>query len=60
MGYVSDYNGAKHAGVHALLVRRPGSDGKGEWKEPDENLTDVEIVKHLSEVVAWIAGTNRL
>ncbi|KAF8503097.1 HAD hydrolase subfamily IA REG-2-like protein [Gautieria morchelliformis] len=53
-----DYKGARHAGVHALLVRRPGPDGNGEHKETDEVLTDVEIVRNLSEVVAWISQMN--
>lgn len=45
--------------MHALLVRRLGPDGEGEQKEADENLTGVEIVKNLSEVVAWIRWINR-
>lgn len=46
-----DYLGASNAGISALLVRRPGTEGEGEHKEPGEDLTGVSVVHSLSEVV---------
>ena len=33
------------------MVRRPGVDGEGEHKEPEEDLSGVSVVHGLSEVV---------
>lgn len=46
-----DYVGASNVGIRALLVRRPGPEGEGEHKEPGEDLTDISVVRSLSEVV---------
>ena len=46
-----DYIGASNAGIRALLLRRPGAEGEGEHKEAGEDLTDVSVVRSLSEVV---------
>lgn len=46
-----DYIGATNAGMRALLVRRRGTEGLGEHKEPGEDLTGVSVVHSLSEVV---------
>jgi len=40
-----------NAGIRALLVRRPGTEGEGEHKEPDEDLSGISVVSGLSEVV---------
>jgi len=37
--------------MRALLVRRRGTEGLGEHKEPGEDLTGVSVVHSLSEVV---------
>lgn len=50
----SDYYGAKACGLSALLVRRSGPDGEAERKESDEDLTGVEVVRSLREVVEWV------
>ncbi|KAI0081274.1 HAD hydrolase subfamily IA REG-2-like protein [Panus rudis PR-1116 ss-1] len=47
----ADYWGAKKAGICALLIRRHGAEGEEEHKEPDEDLTGVEVVHSLQEVV---------
>lgn len=56
----SDYFGAKKSGFFALLVRRPGPDGEGEHKEPDEDLSEVEVVSSLQQVVNWVKAKNAL
>ncbi|KAI0633338.1 HAD hydrolase subfamily IA REG-2-like protein [Trametes polyzona] len=53
-----DYFGARSSGFHALLLRRPGPEGEEERKEPDEDLTGVEVVPGLSHVVEWIQRRN--
>lgn len=58
VGYSSDYHGAQAAGMHALLLRRPGREGKGEHKEEGEVLTNVEVVNGLQDVVHWVAHRN--
>jgi len=54
-----DYNGANRAGIHAFLLRRPGQEGEGERKEPNEDLYNVRTVKGLEDVVQWILDRNR-
>ena len=51
--FSSDYHGASKAGVHALLLRRPGPDGEGEQKEEGEDLTGIKVIRGLREVVEW-------
>ncbi|KAJ3553103.1 hypothetical protein NM688_g3796 [Phlebia brevispora] len=55
----ADYYGAKAFGVSALLLRRPGPDGEGEMKEEDEDLTTVDVVPSLLQVVEWVKERNR-
>jgi len=55
-----DYHGARAAGINALLLRRPGLEGKGERKEEGEDLTGVEVVTGLQGVVEWVKCRNRL
>ncbi|KAI0829620.1 HAD hydrolase subfamily IA REG-2-like protein [Trametes gibbosa] len=55
-----DYRGATAAGLHALLLRRPGPDGEEEHKEAGEDLTGVEVVPGLSAVVDWVRKQNAL
>lgn len=50
-GPCSDYNGAKNAGLRALLLRRPGPEGEEAHKEEGEDLTDVRTIESLSEVI---------
>jgi len=52
--YYSDYYGAMAAGLHALLLRRPGLLGAEEWKTPNEDLSGIPIVSHLGDVVTWV------
>lgn len=54
----SDYHGARAAGIHALLLRRPGPEGEGERKEEGEDLAGVEVVNGLQDVVQWVASRN--
>ena len=53
-----DYVGASNAGITALLVRRPGSEGDGENKEPGEDLAGVSVIRSLSEVVDQVLGSR--
>ncbi|OSD03963.1 HAD hydrolase subfamily IA REG-2-like protein [Trametes coccinea BRFM310] len=53
-----DYHGAKACGFEALLVRRPGPEGEEERKEPGEDLTNVQVVPSLSQVVDWVQQRN--
>ena len=54
----SDYYGAKACGLSALLVRRAGPDGESEMKEPDEDLSDVQVVQSLTDVAEWVKREN--
>ena len=53
-----DYRGAKACGLSALLIRRPGPEGEAEMKEPNEDLTGVEVVPSLLDVVEWVKLKN--
>jgi len=53
-----DYHGAKASGLAALLLRRPGLDGDGELKESGEDLSGVEVVPDLLDVVQWVLRRN--
>lgn len=55
-----DYYGARNCGISALLLRRPGPDGESEAKELDENLTGVEVVPNLLDVVGWVQAMNNI
>ncbi|KAI0063559.1 HAD-like protein [Artomyces pyxidatus] len=55
---VGDYEGAQNAGMHTLLLRRPGPEGEGERKEEGENLSGVRVVKGLDGVVEWVRDRN--
>jgi len=55
---VADYHGAKASGLAALLLRRPGPDGDGELKESGEDLSGVEVVPNLLDVVQWVLRRN--
>lgn len=50
-----DFHGAKKARFEARLLRRPGPDGEQERKEPDEDLTTVEVIRGLGEVLNIVA-----
>lgn len=54
----SDYHGARGAGLHALLLRRPGGAGSGAHVAPEEDLAGVRVVRGLWEVVEWVRGRN--
>ncbi|KAF8513027.1 HAD hydrolase subfamily IA REG-2-like protein [Hysterangium stoloniferum] len=49
-----DYHGARQAGLHALLLRRPGPERVGEQREADEDLSNIQTVQSLSDVVTWM------
>ena len=53
-----DYYGAKACGLSALLLRRPGPDGEAEMKEDGEDLSQVDVVPNLLEVVEWVKRKN--
>ncbi|KAG1716631.1 hypothetical protein ID866_509 [Astraeus odoratus] len=53
-----DYYGARDAGMHALLLRRPGPDGEGEHKEEGEDLRDVRVAPSLFAVLDWVKQRN--
>ncbi|KAJ6499988.1 HAD hydrolase subfamily IA REG-2-like protein [Mycena vitilis] len=46
-----DYNGARSAGMHALLLERPGAENHCDSGVPIEQA---HIVKDMSEVVRWL------
>ncbi|CAL1707493.1 unnamed protein product [Somion occarium] len=50
----ADFHGARKAGLQALLLRRPGPEGEGEMKEPDEELQGVEVAGSLLDVVGRV------
>lgn len=47
----SDYIGAKEAGLEARLIRRIGEWSDGAARQRDEDLTGVETIASLTEVV---------
>jgi hypothetical protein len=57
---VSDYIGADNAGLHALLLQRPGSDGEGKQKGSALDLRgrNLGVVKDLYGVTAWVEKRN--
>jgi len=55
-----DYRGARATGMHALLVRRPGPEGKGERKEEGENLNGVEVINGLWRLIEWVKAKNNI
>jgi hypothetical protein len=57
--FCSDYYGAKACGINALLVRRGGEDGESEMKEDGEDLSQVDIISNLQQVVEWVRHRNR-
>lgn len=44
--------------MHALLIRRHGSDGEEEHKEEGEDLRDVSTVSSLLAVLDWVKRQN--
>jgi hypothetical protein len=46
--------------MHALLVRRPGTEGEGERKEDGEDLTGVETINGLRRIIAWVKARNNI
>ncbi|OBZ67256.1 Haloacid dehalogenase-like hydrolase domain-containing protein 3 [Grifola frondosa] len=55
-----DFYGAKESGLAALLIRRPGPEGEGEAKEADEDLSGVDVVPSLLDVVEKVKQMNSL
>lgn len=56
-----DYVGADNAGLHALLLRRTGSDEEGEQKGAEMDLRTIKslnVVKDLYGVLAWVEKRN--
>jgi FMN phosphatase YigB (HAD superfamily) len=53
-----DTYGAQNAGWKALLIRRPGTDGDGEAKEPGERLDKVQVIHGLEEVLDFVKMIN--
>ena len=52
----SDFHGAKAAGFEARLLRRPGTGGEQERKEPGEDLTSVDVIHSLDEILDIVAN----
>lgn len=48
----SDYNGALAAGFNALLLRRQGPDGHHEHKEMDEDISRVNVIHNLDDLIS--------
>lgn len=55
----SDYFGAKRAGLNAALLRRPGELGAEERREDDEDLTDVEVVSSLTDIIKRLGSPKQ-
>ena len=57
----SDYLGADNAGLHALLLRRTGSDGEDELKGAEidfRTIKSLDVIPDLHSVVAWVKKRN--
>ncbi|KAK2463209.1 hypothetical protein APHAL10511_004864 [Amanita phalloides] len=55
---ICDYEGARNAGLHALLLRRRGLDGEQAHKEVNESLEGVHVVEGLNEVIELVENRN--
>ena len=55
----SDYEGARNAGMQALLLRRQGPEGEQAHKESNELLDGVHVIEGLSEVIQLVEDRNR-
>lgn len=55
----SDYRGAVAAGMHALLLRRPGPEGEGAHRDKGEDLSGVQVISNLGEVTRWVMQYSR-
>jgi len=57
-----DYLGADNAGLHALLLRRTGSDGEEEQQTGAgmdfRTIKSLNVVKDLHGVLAWVEKMN--
>jgi len=51
---ICDYNGAVAAGLNALLLRRQGPDGHHEHKEMNEDISRVNVIHNLCDVISWV------
>jgi len=49
---ICDYNGAVAAGFKALLLRRQGPDGHYEHKELDEDISRLNVIHRLGDVIS--------
>jgi hypothetical protein len=59
LSLLSDYHGAKKAGMRALLLRRGSGDREDKHKESDESVDgSVEVVNSLTEVMPWLNARN--
>ena len=54
MSLYSDYEGAKDAGMHAFLLRRPGPEGEHAHKEVNEMLDGVDVIKGLNQILQMV------
>ena len=50
----SDYEGARNAGMHALLLRRSGPEGEHAHMDVNELLDGVDVVKGLNEILRLV------
>jgi FMN phosphatase YigB (HAD superfamily) len=50
----SDYEGAKDAGMHAILLRRPGPEGEHAHKDVNELLDGVDAINGLNEILQLV------
>jgi len=57
---VSDYEGARNAGMKALLLRRLGSEGERSPKQFGEQLRSVHIIHGMAEVIERIKQIDLL
>lgn len=51
---ICDYNGAVAAGFNALLLRRQRPDGDHEHKEMNGDISRVNVIHNLCDVISWV------
>lgn len=57
-GSLRDYHGSLRAGLHALLIRRPGEFSDGATRTKTECLDGVNVVESLDDAVAFVQRWN--
>lgn len=55
----SDYLGAKGAGLEGRLIRRTGEWSDGAARKADEDLSEVETIGSLADIVDEVRRRNK-